>query len=258
MLGGIGVKLFDHIGGVLGTVFKGPIGKACLGGLIEGFLIKPGGVMKLVQALCFGQKAWNGVAILARREGPAADAELTLRGLPGQEDFGSRLITARAGGLSFTTLYCPNGKSLEHADFERKLAWFEALAAHVGPGDGEARVLCGDFNICPAPRDSWRGAEDDGKIFRTEAERERFQRILDCGFVDLFRERHPQEQIFSWWDYRGGSFHRGHGLRIDFLLGSPGVALRLEDVGIDRDWRKKLGDAKPSDHAPVTADLRAP
>ena len=79
--------------------------------------------------------------------------------------------------------------------------------------------------------------------------------MLALGFTDLFRHAHPDEQAFSWWDYRGGAFHRKQGLRIDFLLGTASVRARLKEVAIDRDWRKKHEGLTPSDHAPVWADL---
>jgi len=205
------------------------------------------------RALTHGQKAWNGVAILSRN-----DAELVQVGLPGQEDFGARLITARLDTLRFTTVYCPNGKTLDHDDYPRKLAWFDALREHLAEtGDPTAaEVICGDFNICPSDLDTWDPEGHAGGLFHSEAERDRMQALAETGFRDLFRKLHPEEQVFSWWDYRGGAFHRGHGLRIDFLLGTEVVAERLEAVTIDRDWRKKRGELKASDHAPVYADLR--
>ena len=90
---------------------------------------------------------------------------------------------------------------------------------------------------------------------RRSAERTRFRGLLDCGWVDVFRAHHPELQAFSWWDYRGGAFHRGQGLRIDFLLATPAVAARVRSVEIDRDYRKKKDDLVASDHAPVVADL---
>ena len=88
-----------------------------------------------------------------------------------------------------------------------------------------------------------------------KVERERFQSLLAGGLHDLFRERHPELQAFSWWDYRGGAFHRKQGLRIDFLLGSAPVLERLGEAEIDREWRKKQDGLTASDHAPVFADL---
>ena len=204
------------------------------------------------QSVCHGQKSWNGVAILSRKE-----AEVTARGLPGQEELGARLISANVSGLSFTTVYCPNGKTLEHDDYSRKLAWYESLSAHFSAhheSDSDT-ILCGDFNICPAPLDSGQGDMADGQIFHTEAERAQLSTLLEWGLHDLFREKYPGEQVFSWWDYRGGAFHRGQGLRIDFLLGTPSVQSRLLDCTVDRDWRKKKEGLTASDHAPVVATL---
>jgi exodeoxyribonuclease-3 len=201
------------------------------------------------RAAVHGQKSWNGVAILAR--GPL---EVVQRGLPDGEELGARLLSARACGLLFTTVYVPNGKHVGHPDFPRKLAWLDALAAHV-PAAGEPAVLCGDFNVCPSALDSWDEASLAGTIFHTAEERARFQRLLDLGFVDLFRARFPDTQAFSWWDYRGGAFHRKQGLRIDLVLATPPVAARARSVEIDREYRKKVDGLTPSDHAPVFADL---
>ena len=203
------------------------------------------------RAVTHGQKSWNGVAILAREE----MREIS-RGLPGQEDFGARLLTAEVAGLSFTTLYCPNGKTVLHEDFPRKLAWLDALAAYVaGLDPSAANVVCGDFNVCPTALDSWNEAGFAGRIFHTDEERVRFAKLLDAGLADAFREKTPEDRSFSWWDYRGGAFHRGQGLRIDLILASPAAMARVKSVEIDRDYRKKQDGMTASDHAPVVADL---
>jgi exodeoxyribonuclease-3 len=202
------------------------------------------------RAAVLGQKSWNGVAILAREE-PA----VVRRGLPGQEARGARLLTADVLGLRVTTVYVPNGKDALHEDFAAKLAWLDALAAAVSEDAGGPALLCGDFNVCPAALDSWNDAAFRGQIFHTDAERQRMQALHAAGWRDLFRERHPARQAFSWWDYRGGAFHRGQGLRIDLLLGSAALLPRLREVEIDRDYRKKQEGLAASDHAPVWADL---
>ncbi len=208
------------------------------------------------RCLTHGQKSWNGVAILSRL--PVEHLE---SGLPGQQELGARLLRARVGegdgSVDFTTLYCPNGKSVDHADFPRKLAWFEALrdwAAGFVRAEASA-ILCGDFNIVPTALDSWNEAEFAGSIFHTDEERARLASVVELGLVDLYREHEPDTQAFSWWDYRGGAFHRRHGLRIDFLLGTPAVAARLREVEIDREFRKKKDGLTASDHAPVIATL---
>jgi len=204
------------------------------------------------RALTHGQKAWNGVAILSREE-----ATVTCRGLPGQEELGSRLLTADLGGLSFTVVYCPNGKSVEHADFARKLAWFDALAEHFETRHdrGERAILCGDFNICPSALDTWNEPALAGTIFHTGEERSRMERLARWGLFDLYRKLHPEAREFTWWDYRGGAFPRGQGLRLDLLLGTQPVVDATRSVTIDRDYRKKQEGLTPSDHAPVLAEL---
>lgn len=204
------------------------------------------------QAVTHGQKSWNGVAILSREP-----VTVVQRGLPGQEAFGARLISAEVAGIRFTTVYCPNGKHVGHDDFPRKLAWFDKLAEHWREAHGAAgaEIIGGDFNVCPAPIDSWNEAGLRGQIFHTDEERDRFKALLDLGLVDLFRHLHPDEQAFTWWDYRGGAFHRRRGLRIDFLLGNRALLERLREVQIDREYRKKQDGMTPSDHAPVLVEL---
>lgn len=202
-------------------------------------------------AVVHGQKSWNGVAVLSR-----APAEADARGLPGRGDDGARLLRVRVAGLDFATVYCPNGKTLDHPDFAMKLAWFDALRDYLAGADRDAAfVIGGDFNIVPAPLDCWQGEAADGSIFCTAEERSRYRALLDLGLTDLFRHRQPEERQFSWWDYRGGSFHRGMGLRIDMLLGAPAVVSRVRRVEIDREYRKKQDGLTASDHAPVFADL---
>ena len=204
------------------------------------------------QAVTHAQKAWNGVAILSREQ-----AVVTQAGLPGQEELGARLITAEVEGLSFSTAYFPNGKSTGHEDFPRKLAWLDAIVAHFAAQHAADRptILCGDFNLCPQPIDSWNEEALTGAIFHTDAERERFQQLLSWGFRDAYRELHPEEQSFSWYDYRGGAFHKNQGLRIDFLLATESAMSRIKSVDIDRDYRKKKDGLIASDHVPIFADL---
>ena len=202
-----------------------------------------------------GQKGWNGVAIASR-----LPIEVTDRGLPGEADVGARLIRGRIsdGGqsLSFATVYCPNGKDLGHRDFPVKLKWYESLAGYLGGLDVDGPFLIGgDFNVVPEPVDCWRGEAADGSIFCTDDERSRYQALLDCGLVDLYRRVEPEKQAFSWWDYRGGAFHRGMGLRIDMLLGNEALTDRVQDVVIDRAYRYKKDGLTASDHVPVYADL---
>ncbi len=210
-------------------------------------------------AVTHGQLAWNGVAVLVRRERFPGGAEVVQRGLAGCEDLGARLVTARLGDLLISSVYVPNGKTVAHTDFQRKLAWIESLTAdveRVHAAHGGPAIVGGDFNLCPGDLDSWDPEGLRGHIFHTDEERERWRALLARGrLFDVFREKYPEEQMFSWWDYRAGCFHKKQGLRIDFLLGNAAVRDRTTSVTVDREWRKKKGDLTPSDHAPVIAQL---
>ncbi len=209
------------------------------------------------KSLVSGQKSWNGVAILSKQNIPIEEES---NSLPGQEEAGARYISAQVSTsqkkkLQFINLYCPNGKTLEHADFERKLRWFDSLTNQLSNENHAHRVLCGDFNIVPASIDTWKGEKGDGTMFHSTREREKMEALYQCGLVDIFRQSKPKAQEFSWWDYRSGAFHKNQGLRIDFILASQDLSRSVEQVFIDREYRKKIGDLTASDHAPVVADL---
>lgn len=203
-------------------------------------------------AVVHGQKSWNGVAVLAR-----SACEPVSAGLAGFEDMGARVVSALVDGLTVTSVYVPNGKSIDHDDYTRKLAWLDAFADHVAAltADGAPHVIAGDFNLCPTDLDSFDPVGFAGTIFHTDAERAAYRRLVDVGLVDLYRSAHAEDNGFTWWDYRAGRFHKGQGLRIDFLFGTPDVASRVRDVTVDREFRKKRDDVTPSDHAPVVATL---
>jgi len=206
------------------------------------------------QAVLAGQQGWNGVAVIAKER-----PELVVRGLPGTEGLGARFIVAKVAGIEVASVYVPNGKSVNHADYQMKLGWLERLAAHVeSRADKDAPlVLGGDYNVCWTDLDSYGGLRFKGRIFHTDQERALICRLRDAGLVDLFRAAYPAEPGFSWWDYRAGCFHKNEGMRIDLLLATPALARRVKDVYVDRDYRKKgkTSGAVPSDHAPVVAVL---
>ena len=200
-----------------------------------------------------GQKAWNGVAILARDE-----VKVLQTGLPGQEEAGARLITVKTKDFTYTSVYCPNGKDVDHQDFAMKLKWFDSLTEYWRELSSEFpnSLIGGDFNITPAPRDSWRGKEEIGRIFHTTEERDRLHQFVGANLHDLYRELNPGLAEYSWWDYRGGSFEKNQGLRIDMIYGTSSIRARTHKVEIDRKYRSRINDLTPSDHVPVMVELR--
>jgi exodeoxyribonuclease-3 len=199
-----------------------------------------------------GQKSWNGVAILARGH------ELTeiRRVLPGDpEDAHSRYIEAKVGEIIVGCLYLPNGNPAPGPRFDYKLRWLERLTRHAAELIGSASpvVLAGDFNVIPTERDVYKPERwVDDALFRTET-REAFGRLVQQGWTDAIRSLHPEEQIYTFWDYFRNAYQRDAGLRIDHLLLNPALARRLQQAGVDRDVR---GWEKASDHAPTWAEVR--
>ncbi len=194
---------------------------------------------------------WAGVAILARSGLRLGDPELALPGdpMPGE----ARWCEATVAGIRVASVYVPNGRTLDSPEFGRKLAFLDAMADRVGALAGDPLVIAGDMNIAPADADVYDPAAFVGSTHVTAEERGRLERILTAGdLVDAYRELHPDQPQFTWWDYRAGHFHKGLGLRIDLTLLSRALVPRLQDCGMVRDYRK---GTKPSDHAPLVVGL---
>jgi exodeoxyribonuclease III len=198
-----------------------------------------------------GQGQWNGVAILSRVgiEDPAVGF-----GDGGADDPEARVVWATCGGVRVASCYVPNGRAVGHEHYLYKLAWLDRLHRHLEACCDPAADLAvlGDFNIAPDDRDVWDPGRFVGATHVSEAERDALARLLAWGLVDVFRERFDEGGLFSWWDYRGGNFHKRMGMRIDLVLATRPLADRCDLVLIDRNARK--GET-PSDHAPVLADF---
>ncbi|MDM5177537.1 exodeoxyribonuclease III [Massilia sp. DJPM01] len=199
------------------------------------------------QALWIGQKSWNGVAILARGTTPVE----VRRGLPGDDaDEQSRYLEAAIDGVLVACLYLPNGNPFPGPKFDYKLAWFERLITHAEDllASGAPVVLAGDFNAIPTELDAYKPERwVTDALFRPET-RDAFQRLMAQGWTDALRSMHPDQRIFTFWDYFRDAYGRDAGLRIDHLLLSPMLAGALTAANVDRDVR---GREKPSDHAPT-------
>jgi exodeoxyribonuclease-3 len=195
----------------------------------------------------FGQGQWNGVAIISK-----VGLENVMQNFaPGiEQDEEARIITATCGGIQISSCYVPNGRELDHDHYKYKLSWLGRLRQHLDsictPADDV--VVCGDFNIAPEDRDVWDVKQFENATHVSVPEREALAKVRDFGLTDSFRRFYDDAGLYSWWDYRGGSFHKGHGMRIDYHLVSQSVDERTSWTAIDRNARK--GES-PSDHAPV-------
>ena len=202
------------------------------------------------QAVYCGQKAYNGVAILARSA--ISDVQ---HGIPEFADDPKRVIAATVGDLRILCLYAPNGEAPGTDKYAYKLRWYCALTAWL-KGELKRRprlAVLGDLNIAPEPRDVHNPKRWEGKIHFSEPERAAFRQVIDVGLADAFRLFEQPEKQFTWWDYRLQAFDRGWGLRIDHILLSPALVPQCQSCTIDTQPRKR---ERPSDHAPVIAELK--
>jgi exodeoxyribonuclease-3 len=200
-------------------------------------------------AHAFGQRTYNGVALLAR--GSVADV---VRNIPGFGDEQARVIAATVDGVRVINTYFPNGQAPGTDKFDYKLQWMRALRdwVELELGQHPQLVLLGDFNVAPEDRDVCDPVAWAGQIHCTDEERDHFRKLLALGLADAFRLFEQPPRSWSWWDYRNLAFRRNQGLRIDHILVSQALAARVTACTIDKAPRR---NERPSDHAPVTVEI---
>ena len=198
-----------------------------------------------------GQKQWNGVLIASKA--PLEDVHC---GLPDGDEGQARLVAATVNGVRFINLYCPQGQAADSPKFEYKLAFFDALCRFLSEEHDptQALVLMGDINIAPGPDDVYDVEKMTGVPTYHPLEHQRWERLINWGLVDVVKP-HLEPNTYSFFDYRGMAFRFNQGFRIDHILATKALVPRFTSAWVDRPWRKKRGDLKPSDHVPVLAEL---
>ena len=202
------------------------------------------------QAVFSGQKTYNGVAIISR-----ARPEDVTKDMVGYDDHQKRVIAATVNGVRVVCAYVPNGQTVESEKYQYKLNWLAALQSYVRDtisAYGDVALL-GDYNIAPEDRDVHDPIAWEGQVLCSVPERDAFRALVALGLTDSFRLFEQPEKSFSWWDYRMNGFKRNLGLRIDHILLTSNLAGRCTGSLIDVEPRKL---DRPSDHAPVVADIR--
>lgn len=206
-----------------------------------------------------GQKGFNGVGILSKQP-----IDEVIRGLPGDDEdqqarYMEAVFSTAEGALRVASLYLPNGNPLgdpplSSEKFRYKLAWMARLTAQaeVLLGHEEVLVLAGDYNVIAQARDAKNPkAWLSDALFQPET-RAAFEELVNLGFTDAVRACHPEDGIYTFWDYQAGAWRKNNGIRIDHMLLSPRAADRLQACDIDkhtREWER------PSDHVPVWIEL---
>lgn len=201
------------------------------------------------QVQWFGQKTYNGVALLSRE--PATDV---VKNIVGFADEQARVIAATVAGVRVIGAYFPNGQAPDSDKFVYKMGWLDALRAWIKAelAAHPQLVLMGDFNIAPEDRDVYDPVAWAGQIHCTPEERAHFQGLLELGLVDAFRLFEQPAKSWSWWDYRNLAFRKNQGLRIDHILVSRTLQPQVSACVIDKLPRK---NERPSDHTPVVVTL---
>jgi exodeoxyribonuclease-3 len=202
--------------------------------------------------LVFGQKGYNGVAILTKIPSKAA-----LRGFgeaPWDEE--KRLIRAQLKGFHIINIYAPHGDVRGTPKFDFKLRWYKNLITYLDRNfSAKDRLLVvGDFNVAHEDIDVYSPEEMADMIGTTPEERAAFKGLLDWGLVDAFRELHPDARQFTWWDYIGGAIWKDRGMRLDYVLCTSALLKKIRSVEVDL-WPRKRRQPTPSDHAPVVVDI---
>jgi len=203
------------------------------------------------ETAAYGQGRWNGVALLSRIG--LGDVRHGFDGMPGYPEPEARAISARCGGIRFTSVYVPNGRTPDDPHYAYKLRWLAALrdAVVADLADGPL-VVAGDYNVAPTDDDVWDIGLFAGATHVTPPERAALAALRDTGLVDVPARPLKGDRPFTYWDYRAGMFHQNKGMRIDLVYAGADVAGRVTDAYVDREARKGKG---PSDHAPIVVDL---
>jgi exodeoxyribonuclease-3 len=202
-------------------------------------------------AAVYGQKTYNGVAILSKKP-----LDEVLVGWPnGPEEAQARLIAATWEEIRVVCVYVPNGKTVGSESWAYKLDWLKRLKTYLARKEwaGMPKVVCGDFNVAPSDEDAAFPAIWAESVLCHPEGRSAYTALAN-GWVDVVRRHQDAPGPYTWWDYRQLAFPKGDGLRIDHILAAPDLADRSTGAWVDREERK---GHKPSDHAPVlcTFDL---
>lgn len=203
------------------------------------------------EAIWKGQGPHHGVAILARGSEPIE----TARELPGDKrDTEARYIEAAINGVLVVCLYAPNGNPQPGPKFDYKMAWMKRFAEHVASlkAANVPVMLVGDYNIIPTDFDIYNTRSWKTNALLQPAPRAAFAELVNEGWTDALRTLHPDEPMYTFWQYFRDAWPRDAGMRLDHFLLSPSAAARLTAAGVDRDVR---GEPEPSDHAPAWIEL---
>ena len=192
----------------------------------------------------FGQKSYNGVAIISKNKLKNVKTDLIKDKLKQ-----SRIISAefehKKKNIQLINIYTPNGNPVDTEKYDYKKNWLDQLIKQL-------KILAGDFNIIPSAEDVYnvKSFEDDA-LYRLEI-RKKFREMINLGFNDVYRHFYEDKEGYTFWDYMRGAWQKNNGMRIDHFLVSNSIIDQIKDININKDPR---GREKPSDHTPIEINL---
>jgi len=197
-----------------------------------------------------GQKSYNGVAIFSRSQ--ISNVKFGFDDEPKDQ---ARLIKAEFNGIVTVNTYIPQGYLPESEKFEYKLNWFNRLLTFFDKNFKPTNPILwiGDFNIAPEPIDVYDPKSLLGHVCFCPEVTEALNKIVQWGFVDVFRMHCKEPGQYTFWDYRlRNSFKRNLGWRLDHIMATQPLAKKCTACYIDKEPRTK---EKPSDHTPIIAEF---
>ena len=210
------------------------------------------------QVTVFGQKSYNGVAIISKIKLENIIKGFNLdclnKDVIKQFEDQKRLISGDINGIKIINVYVPNGSSLDSDKFKYKINWLDSLASFIDASEKKGDLICllGDFNIAPSNIDIHDPKKYEGGIMASETERAALNNVLKGRFIDSFRIFEENTGHWSWWDYRNNAYELNKGWRIDHIYISKSLSPKLKSCVIDCNPR---GNVQPSDHAPVMINI---
>lgn len=204
-------------------------------------------------AIC-GEKSYNGVAILSKYPFEEIINNFKNNPIPEQARYIEVVITVESKAIRLVSVYVPNGQDFDSEKYQLKIQFLKALQEHMKKvlSFNEIQIIGGDFNIAHEDIDTYNSNESANTVLFAPKMRKMLNGIINAGWHDLFRRKHPHDHQYSWWDYRGGSWHKNRGLRIDYIFGSPEALDTLDSIEYHQDAR---GKPSPSDHIPIICSL---
>lgn len=203
----------------------------------------------------FGQKTYNGVAILSKGSIEDVYTDLQVDSLNPQSRYIEALTTIDGKCYRVASVYVPNGQEVGSEKYIYKLKFFQLLQERVAYllTLDEQLLIGGDYNVAPKDIDVHDPKAWEGSILVSQDERKCFRSLLNSGLKDSYRIMHPDKIEYSWWDYRNRGWEKNDGLRIDQILVSPQASDGLFESGVYHEIR---GLEKTSDHAPIYCKLK--